>query len=369
MSVYFLPDELVLNRIPEPVDVSWQIKQYGESNLYPQIVHSIMLRSPLTKSAVSLLADFFRGDGFTNNQDLVVNRYGETLNDVLKKSAEDLAEFRGFAFHLNYNVAGLVVEMTPIPFEYIRLGVPDASGISTTCKVSNNWENVNRMYLNTEQDGGPEEFDLWDPMKNKVSRKGNIFYYSDRGRGRYPLCSFDPILDNAQSDAEIQKFEVNNLTNGFHSGTIFKHYGPFEDDRAKDRFLDQINTMTGAKGGASSMVVEVDEALENAQLIEQLPANNNDNLFTQTTANIRNRVLQYFNIPGGLFAVSPDNSVFTVTELGPSFVYMNLRTKNDRRTLERAFNRFADAGEIITNSFDSDRTLEQAPTPNPAPNE
>jgi len=112
------------------------------------------------------------------------------------------------------------------------------------------------------------------------------------------------------------------------------------------------------------MVVTVDEALENAQLVEQLPANNNDTLFSQTTANIRNRVLQFFNIPGGLFAVSPENSVFTVTELGPSFVYMNLRTKNDRRTLERFFNRFIAAGEIIINSFESDRVAEE-PTPEP----
>ena len=372
MSSYFIADNLQLNRVPEPVDVSRKIKQYGESNLYPQIVHAIKLRSPLTKSAVDLLADFFKGDGFEQNGELILNRYGDTLNDVLSMVANDLAEFRGFAVHFNFNPSGAIVEATRIPFEYVRLGLPDASGISKDCKVSNNWENINYDLNDPNSEEKIKSYPLYDPMNPKITASGSVYYYSDLGRGRYPLCSFDPILDNAQSDAEIQRFEVNNLVNGFHSGTIFKHYGPFEDDRAKDRFLEQINSMTGAKGGNSSMVVTVDEALENASLVEALPANNNDTLFQQTTANIRNRVLQFFNIPGGLFAVSPENSVFTVTELGPSFVYMNLRTKNDRRTLERFFNRFIAAGQIVINSFESDRVAEETtpeaiPEPTPEP--
>ena len=367
MSTFFLGEELNLNRLREPIDLSRKIKQYGESNLYPQIVHSILLRSPLTKSAVSLLADFFRGDGFEQNADTVLNSHGQTLNDVLNKAARDLAEYRGFAIHINFNAAGTPIELTPVPFEYVRLGLPDKNGLSNDVKISNNWQTINALDMENGWDEHLQTFPLWKAFNFKATSKGAIFYFSELGPARYPLCSFDPILDNAQSDAENQLFELNNLVNGFHSGTIFKHYGPFENDRAKDRFLDQINTMLGAKGGNSSMVVEVDEALENANLVEALPANNNDTLFTQTTNNIRDRVQQFFNIPGGLLAISPTGSVFTVTELGASFVYMNLRTKNDRRILERFFNLFIGAGLIITNSFEGDQMIDQTPEPAPVP--
>ncbi len=360
MRSFFIGSDLVLNRIAEPIDVSRKIKQYGESNLYPQIVHAIKLRSPLTTSAVKLLADFYKGDGFSENGDLVLNGQGQSLDDILSRVADDLSEYRGFAVHLNFNAGGAVVEMTPIPFEYCRLGLPNSRGLSDNIKVSNNWESVN-FDLNDEGDQeNIQTFPKWRAFGTPITEAGAIFYYSDLGEARYPLCSFDPILDNAQSDAEAQLFEVNNLTNGFHSGTIFKHIGPFEDDRAEDRFKEKIDNMLGAKGGNSSMLLVVDEALANQTLVEALPANNNSDLFTQTTINVRNRVIQFFNIPGGLFAIAPEGSVFTVTELGSSFVYMNLRTKNDRKIIERFFNRFVGAGEIKINSFESDQVLNEA---------
>lgn len=363
MNSYFLGDELKLNRIPEPIDVSRKIKQYGDSNLYPQVVHSILVRSPLTKSAVLLLADFFKGDGFELNPDLIVNRHGQTTNDTLKKVAADFAEYRGFAVHLNFNAVGQAVELTPVPFEYCRLGLPNAAGVSDDVKVSNNWENSNQLLIDDGDENGIQTFPLWKPFNFVPTSKGAIYYYSDLGFSRYPLCSFDPILDNAQSDAEIQIFEVNNLINGFHSGNIFKHPGPFENDRMKDKFLESITAMTGTRGGNSSMILEVDEAIIDTVLVESIPANNNDTLFLQTSKNIRNRVMQYFNIPGGVFGVAPEGSVFTVTELANSYVYMNLRTKNDRRTIERFYNIFLEVGKIITNSFESDQMLDQTQTP------
>ena len=358
MNSYFFDDKVKLKRLAEPIDISREIKQYGVDNLYPQSVHSLLLRSPLTKSAVRLLTDFVNGDGFDGDADLMLNRHGQTLNDVLIKTANDLEEFRGYAVHLNFNGGGQVIEMTPVPFEYVRLGLPNDAGISTDVKVSNNWENFDNDNFD-EQDQNIQTFKIWTPIDFKPTAAGAMFYYSDLGRGRYPLCSFDPILDNAQSDAEIQIFEVNNLQNGFHSGTIFKHFGPFEDDRAKDRFLDSINDMVGAKGGNSSMVLEVDESLADKTMIEALPANNNDTLFLQTTKNVRNRVQQFFNLPAGIYGVAAEGAVFQASELAESFVYMNLRTKSDRRLLERFFNMFISAGEIITNSFESDQMLDQ----------
>ena len=369
---YFIDDPLVLQRIAEPIDVSRKIKQYGENNLYPQIVHNMMLRSPLTKSAVLLLTDFVNGDGFENESETLINSLGQTLDDALRKSASDLSEYRGFAAHLNFNIGGQVVEITPIPFEFVRLGLPDDRGIISDVKISNNWESSNMNLLDDDPDANIQTFPIWKPLDFTPTATGAVFYFSDLGFGRYPLCSFDPILDNAQSDAEIQVFEVNNLTNGFHSGTIFKHVGPFENDRAEDRFKEKINMMLGSRGGNSTMLVTVDEAIAEIPLVEGLPANNNDTLFTQTTKNVRNRVQQFFNLPSGIFGVAAEGAVFQASELGESFVYMNIRTKNDRRILERFFNRFLNAGEIITNSFESDQMLDQEPpeeTPPPPPEE
>jgi len=366
MGFYYVANPIDLNRINTPLDLSSKIKQYGENNLYPQIVNSMLQRSPLTKSAVKILADFYTGGGFQSQGELIVNRYSQSVNDVLAYLAKDLAKYRGFACHLNFNPSGQVVEMQPIPFEYCRLGLPDANGYSSKVVVSNNWEKATYDLLD-ETGSQLETYPIYDPLKPVINTRGAIYYYSDAGVSKYPLCSFDAILDNCQSDAEIQLFEVNNLTNGFHSGTIFKFFGHFESDRQKEDFLAKVDSMLGAKGGSSTMVVEMDEALTDANLVEPIPANNNDTLFATTTANIRNRVLQYFNIPAGLMGVAPEGAVFTVTELPGSFTYMNLRTQADRKILERFFNRFISVGTIIVNSFENSLTTEQAEATEPAP--
>lgn len=360
MGYYYVSNPIDLNRVNTPIDISKKIKQYGENNLYPQIVDAMLQRSPLTKAAVKLLADFYTGGGFPGGDDTVINRFGHTLNDLLQSISDDLAQYRGFAVHLNFNALGQVIEMQKIPFKYCRLGIPDSSGISKDVKVSNNWEEDNEKLLRA--DGNPQikSYPIYNPMKPVINERGAVYYYSDAGLTNYPLCSYDAILDNCQSDAEIQLFEVNNLQNGFHSGTIFKFYGHFESDRQKDDFLDKVNSMLGAKGGASSMVVEVDEALSDVSLVEPIPANNNDTLFSATTRNILNRVLQYFNIPAGLFGVAPEGAVFTVTELPGSYTYMNLRTAKDRKILEKFFNMFIPVGKITVNSFENSLTTEQA---------
>jgi len=367
MGFYYVANPIDLNRINTPLDLSSKIKQYGENNLYPQIVNSMLQRSPLTKSAVKILSDFYTGGGFTSQGEIIVNRFNQSLNDVLGHLAKDLAKYRGFACHLNFNPSGQVVEMQPIPFEYCRLGLPNKStGLSNRVVVSNNWEKSTYDLLD-DSSSELKSYPLYDPQAPVINNRGAIYYYSDAGVSKYPLCSFDPILDNCQADAEIQLFEVNNLTNGFHSGTIFKFFGHFESDRQKEDFLSKVDSMLGAKGGSSTMVVEMDEALTDANLVEPIPANNNDTLFTQTTINIRNRVLQYFNIPAGLMGIAPEGAVFTVTELPGSYTYMNLRTANDRKILERFFNMFVAAGPIIVNSFEDSLTTEQAEATEPAP--
>lgn len=133
-------------RISEDRNTYKNITEYGQDNLYPQRMKEVMLISPLTKSAINLLADFYRGDLFANG-DIVVNKNGETANEILRLVSKDYALYNGYALHLNSNGLGAVVEMQHIPFEYVRLGLADQKGRITKVEVSNNWEMSNSDIL------------------------------------------------------------------------------------------------------------------------------------------------------------------------------------------------------------------------------
>ena len=66
---------------------------------------------------------FIEGNGLNNTDfsEYVCNRAGDTVDDVFRLIAHDMAECNGFALHVNYNVFGEIVEVSHIPFETCRL--------------------------------------------------------------------------------------------------------------------------------------------------------------------------------------------------------------------------------------------------------
>jgi hypothetical protein len=94
--------------------------------------------------------------------------------------------------------------------------------------------------------------------------------------------------------------------------------------------------MQGSYNANSTFIAKTPEDFT-APLIETIPAANNDALFNLTTQQVQNRILQNFGVPGPLLAVNPQGAVFTQEQIRDSYILMNLRTRNQRKVLERAF--------------------------------
>ena len=346
-------------RIATPRDSVDGILMYGIDNLYPQMIESVFNLSPITKSAVNLMANFIRGDGFERG-DVEVNEMGETANDVLHSISQDMALYNGYGLHLNSNGLGKVTTVEHIPFEFIRFGLPNQDGRIRDVKISNNWESSNQQQLPNNKLNA-KKYLLYNDTQNATealtSGRGMVLYITPK-KNEYPLASIDAIIETAQSDSELQKFELGNIVNGFLSMSIFK-YPSSGDDVQEDAIREKVKQFQGAMAANSIMVVGIDEDSENFQnLIEQVPANNNDSLFINTTLNVKNRILQNFALPSGLMGMLPEGAVFTATQLADEYTYMNLRTKDIRNTLARQFDKLGlDVGKIVPNQFESSQML------------
>jgi len=354
----FVPSGIDRKRINTPVSYQDNITYYGVTNLYPQLMGELYKRSPLTKQAVSILSEFMAGEGWTGNGDAVVNRYGQTFNDILRLCTEDLSIFNGLSMHFNFNGIGKIIEIQHTPFEFVRLGVKNKAGVTDYCKVSTNWENDSTKYKNYE---GIESvtFPLYNPKLaiDQALRggQGQVLYWTPR-MFTYPLASFDAIRDAVQTDAEIQAFMLANIQNGFLSSTVFKYPGGFDSDEERRRVQDKIEELKGSYNANSIILAETPEDFTGS-IIENVPANNNDRLFDATGTKIVNTILQNFSVPGPLLAVNPQGSVFTQEQIRDSYVYLNARLKNRRKMIERIFQPIAKAfgvrlGEIKESVFE-----------------
>jgi len=351
--------EPTLRRIPVERDTVNRITRYGADNLYPQRTLKTALLSPISKSAIRLKASFFRGDGFEQG-DKVINQYGDTANDILRLVSEDLALYNGYGLHLNSTGIGIVKEVSHIPFEFIRLGLANQNGIIKDVRVSNNWEqasdnlpdsaiNEKRFLLFEEAGNGREAL---------TTSKGMVLYVTPK-KNKYPLSTIDAIFETCQSDYELQNYELGNLVNGFLSMSVFKYPTSGDTEKEEKELRDKLNGLRGARNTNSVVVVGIDEDYEGSgNLVEQVPANNNDSLFINTTLNVKNRILQNFNLSASLMGMLPAGALFTAQQIADDYTYQNLVTKDTRNEIERQFDKLGlNVGKIIPNSFASSTML------------
>ena len=334
----FITSEVLDRRIATGVQYQYDITYYGADNLYPQYMGELYKRIPLTKQAIKVLSEFCIGEGWEGNGDKVVNRYGQTFNDMLRLASEDINTFTGFALHFNFNGLGRISEIQHIPFDYVRLGSKNAQGTTDNVKLFNNWEGDSEKYRNYVG-VDPVTYPIFNPKTAAqdalTGGKGQVLYWTPR-MWSYPLSTFDAIREAVQTDAEIQTFSLKNIQNGFLGTTIFKIPGGFDSPEDQRNATAKVKGMTGSHNANSTIIADVPEEFT-GNLIESIPAPNNDALFNLTGEKVVNTILQNFGVPGPLLAVNPQGSVFTQEQIRDSYILMNLRTKTQRKVLERAF--------------------------------
>ena len=359
---YLFPSEPLDKRLKVSVDYQHKILFYGSDNLYPQRMEQVRLRSPLIKGACNILEDFINGAGWEYNNDIILNEQGQTARDILNLAARDFARSNGFALHCNLDGLGKITEVQHIPFEYVRLGMPDEFGIISTVVVSNNWEEDAYKLPNGAK---PIEdiIPIYNPLKAQADTvipqpKGQVMYYTGVERNKYPLATFDAIADTGATDFAIQVYEKSNVSRGFHGATIFKYPGTFESDSQKGEMVRMLTEMIGPDG-PGVVVAQIDEDFTGT-LMEQIPASSDDTLFQSTLDAIVNRVMYHFNIPPALFGIAPTGGVFTQLAYQESFIVYNVITRNKRDEVARIFNKMAQQwwqqsftfGRIIENKFE-----------------
>ena len=338
----FVTSDIIEKRIVTNVDYQYNITHYGHGNLYPQVMDELYKRSPLTKQAIKVLSEFSMGEGWTSQGDKVVNRFGQTFNDILRLVCEDVNTFTGFSMHFNFNATGKIEEIQHIPFPYVRLGAKDINGTTNDVKISNNWEGDSQKYKGYTGVTATT-YPLFNPKTAAedalLGGGGQVLYWTPR-MFAYPLATFDAIREAVQTDAEIQTFSLKNIQNGFLGTTVFKYPGMFDSDEEKRRVIEKIKGLTGAHNANSTIVAETPEDFTGS-LIESIPAPNNDTLFNLTGEKVVNTILQNFGVPGPLLAVNPQGAVFSQEQIRDSYILMNLRTEAKRKIIERAFDPIA----------------------------
>lgn len=310
-----------------------RIIPYDIDNLYPNKIKAIALRSGSTKSAIGTQSVFIRGDGY-RGMDTIVNKDKQTGWDILRHISKSKSMFGGFALHFNFNVFGIIAEITPVPFEWLR------------------WDrNIQKIVLNTDWAKrrqyvrDEKEYNPYNPenVLSEIESAGGIdkyggqmLYCIDDWQEVYPIPEWDSVIDDAQFEAESKIYKISCIQNDYSLSGFFMYPKFLESE---EEILEIKKDLRGDTGSANAGGIKVFsfnpmEEMKGYKPFHSIGRNNIDNLHkNQNTESVLN-IYHAFRQPPILNGVS-ESGMFNKASFADAHDYYNNQTETERKDIEK----------------------------------
>lgn len=283
---------------------------YGDDNLYPDYLISMMNRSAKHNAILKRKAMMIAGNGFNLQgidgiaAQLLANPFNEMNgNEIAFRLAYDLEVFGAYALEVIYSKdKSKIAEINYIPVNKVRL-----SDCGKYVFYSNDWTNLRKF--------GPEKYPSYNP-KNPVGNQ--IMYVKEYRPGQeyYGIPEYISCVPWIALEYEIASFHLNQVQNGFMPSMIINfNNGVPSDDEMKDVVRQLKADYQGAQG--ETVMFLFADGKDRAAEITPVQLNNSDERFIQLNNEITQGILTGHSVTNpGLFGVS------TPGELGQKSVIL-----------------------------------------------
>jgi hypothetical protein len=319
------------------------ILAYDLDNLYPQRVIDIINDSGTAKTCLRMFTRFVMGRGAKDVDfyKAVVNEKGLTVDKLIRKMAFSKGSFNGIALHVNYNGLGQKVDVTPINFEYCRLGINDNE---FKIAVYDDWGKTKRKNFKKTD---VEFINIYNP--NSVLReveavggfenyKGQILYWTPNGL-EYPLADFDAVLEDMITEAQTKRFKANTSAKNFLASHILitgKEEVSLDENGneiyEENGLAENLERFQGGDGSGTILWMQRESDEESIDL-KKVEIQDYDGLYEYTENSSRDNIIKSFLIPPTLL-VRTSGSLGTSKEISDATDFYNTITADDRLIIE-----------------------------------
>lgn len=339
------------------------IQTYGDDNLYPQTLRDIISASSTGSECSDRFADFIEGNGFTNElfSGYVVNRKGQTADDIHALVCKDVSLYNGIALHVNYNVYGEIVELHHIPFENCRLLEEDDNGYVAKIAVHPDWtgKKTRKGKAVRVTKENIDYIDVFNPVKEVVLAqiesaggieyyKGQVLWVSMAGNNIYPVGKGDRVVTEMSTDEGLANVKYRNVRNNFlPSGMVITKKGTHttfdengkevEDASGNDSFSDMLVQLQGDTNSNKLLDVTLESDEEKPEFVP-IVTQNYDKEFTVTDASVVERIYSSYG-QEPWYCIRIGKVGFSGDILEDAFEYYNSIVSKQQRLIERTFER------------------------------
>ena len=326
---------------------------YGEDNLYPDYLISMMNRSAKHNAILKRKAMMIAGNGFGLEgidgiaAQFIANPYNEmNINEIAFRVAYDLEVFGAYALEIIYSKdKSKIAEVNYLPVNKIRLS-EDGKWIY----YSNDWCNLRKF--------APEKYPAYNP-KNPTGTQ--ILYCKEYRPGTeyYGIPEYISCVPWIALEYEIATFHLNQVQNGFMPSMVINfNNGVPSDDEMKDVVRQLKADFRGAKG--ETVMFLFADGKDRAAEITPVTLNNSDERFVQLNAEITQGILTGHSVTNpGLFGISTPGELgqkSVILESLEIFQSMYVAPKQD--IISNTFNRLlkfnGSTTKLILNKYELD---------------
>ena len=360
-----------VKRPPKRFSVSFyttlNIQAYGRDNLYPQRMYDLIQNSPTGGTCLDRYQTFIEGNGLNNDDfsEYVCNRAGETVDDIFRLIARDMALYHGFALHVNYNLACEIVEVQHVPFQNCRLEEESSDGYVTYINVHPDWsgQKTRRGKTIKVDKQNVDKIYLFNPRRNVVLAqieasggidryKGQVLWFSMDGKFEYPKPIYDKVVTNLSTDEGLDNVKYRNVRNNFLTAGMFIHKkgnslgidengNPIQnDDRKAEAITNSLDVFQGDVNACALMDITL-ESDEDAPEFKPFEGTNFDAKFTCTEDSVTERIYSAFG-QEPWYCIRVGKLGFSGQVLQEAYEYYNSYVSKERRAISRALKKIFD---------------------------
>lgn len=310
--------------VPVPIETTMNGKDYvifGVNNDMPQTYFDCYNDCSILQSVINAVCDYISGAGI-DADNIIVNRNGETLLDIVSKCVLDYVIFGAFTINVIRNKMGDVAEINWVDVRNCRLN-EDGDKVYYT----KNWGKYNRNVK------------VYDRFTTSVAFSNSILYYKNvKSRSVYGNPIWGAALRDVLTLIEASKQNYSSMVNNFTPNVLISFNNGTPSDDVQDEIEEAvIRKFTGADGN-KIMLTWSDDA-EHAPQVQPFNAEDYTDKYINVINNARNSILSAFRVSGQLVGVLPEQTGFNSVEYENAFkLFKTTVIAPLQSEIERAFN-------------------------------
>lgn len=351
---FFIGGEI---NVPEPSERDSKAKniiEWGSNNLYPQFLNGLYYNSAINGGIINSKVHYTTSGGLNyegsdqERYDLFFNNGNSDfdLNEIAEQASLDLEIYEAFCLKGVWNLDKSRVEKIElIDFEKIRYHL-DGESIVVSNDWSNKKESVKIIKPFSPSDRKDREFYVIYKPNSKQTITGNKI-----NAGTYPRPKYSGAINSLLTDQKITKYHLNEISNGFSSGTALNlNNGKPTGDGEAEALERDIKKRSTGEDNAGRVLVFYNNGKDREASVLNLTGNDLNDRYLALSKDVRDNIVLSHSVTAPiLFGVKTEGALGNATELEMGYKIMNANYfKYRRRAIASALNYIAQKGNGLT---------------------